>query len=68
MNAVILLKKVLGKFKDEVPSEIITGFIGLRPKCYALRIHGDDKEHKTCKGTAKHVVKRQLTYEQYDRV
>ena len=61
-------KKVLGKFKDETASKVITGFIGLRPKCYAFKIHGDDKEHKKCKGTAKHVVKRQLTYEQYDRV
>ena len=31
----------------------MTGFIGLRPKCYAFKIHGDDKEYKKCKGTAK---------------
>ena len=23
----------------------MTGFIGLRPKCYAFKIHGDGKEY-----------------------
>ena len=61
-------KKVLGKFKDEVDGKIMTGFIGLRPKCYAFTIHGDNKEHKKCKGTAKHVVKRQLMYDDFNKV
>ena len=26
------------------------------PKCYAFIIHGDDKEYKKCKGTAKNTV------------
>ena len=39
-------KKVLGQFKDEVDGKIMTGFLGLRPKCYAFKIHGDDKEYK----------------------
>ena len=30
-------KKVLGKFKDEVGGKVMTGFKGLRPKCYALK-------------------------------
>ena len=38
--------------------KIRAGFIGLRPKCYAFRIHGDDTEYKKCKGTAKNTVKR----------
>ena len=37
-------KKVLGKFKDELKSKIITGFIDLRPKCYAYSVYGDDKK------------------------
>ena len=37
-------KKVLGKWKDEVDRKIMRGLIGLRPKCYAFKIHGDDKE------------------------
>ena len=49
---------MLGKFKDEVGGKIRARFIGLRPKCYAFRIHGDDTEYKKCKGTAKNTVKR----------
>ena len=60
--------KVLGRFKDECSSKIISGFIGLRPTCYALKIYGDDEEYKKCKGAAKHIVKRQMRYEEYDRV
>ena len=36
----------------------MTEIIGLRPKCYAFKIHGDDTEYKKCKGTAKNTVKR----------
>lgn len=32
--------KVIGKFKDELKEEIITEFVGLRSKCYALRTLG----------------------------
>ena len=32
----------------------------LRPKCYAFKIHGDDKEYKKCKGTAKNIAKKKL--------
>ena len=53
-------KKVLGKFKDEVGGKIMAGFIGLRPKCYAFRIHGGDTEYEKCKGTAKNTVKRKI--------
>ena len=54
-------KKVLGKYKCETNGKIITGFIGLlRPKCYAFIIHGDDKEYKKCKGTAKNTVNIKL--------
>ena len=46
----------------------VTGFIGLRPKCYAFKIHGDDKEYKKCKGTAKNTVKRKIKYHDYNKV
>ena len=49
---------MLGKFKHEVDGKIMTEIIGLRPKCYAFKIHGDDTEYKKCKGTAKNTVKR----------
>ena len=61
-------KKVLGKFKDEVDGKIMTGFIGLRPKCYAFKIHGGDKEYQKCKGTAKNTVKRKIKYDDYNNV
>ena len=61
-------KKVLGKLKDECEGKIMTGFIGLRPKCYAFKIHGDDKEYKKCKGTAKNTVKRKFRYDDYKKV
>ena len=61
-------KKVLGKFKDECEGKIMTGFIGLRPKCYAFKIHGDDEEYKKCKGTAKNTVKRKIKYDDYNKV
>ena len=60
-------KKVLGKFEDECEGKIMTGFIGLRPKCYAFKIHGDDKEYKKCKGTAKNTVKRKIRYDDYNK-
>ena len=61
-------KKVLGKFKDEVGGKIMTGFIGLRPKCYAFKIHGGDTEYKKCKGTAKNTGKRKIKYDDYNQV
>ena len=60
-------KKVLGKSKDECEGKIMTGFIGLRPTCYAFKIHGDN-EYKRCKGTAKNTVKRQIKYNDYNKV
>ena len=61
-------KKVLGKFKDECEGKIMIGFIGLRPKCYAFKIHGDEKEYKKCKGTAKNTVNRKIEYDDYNQV
>ena len=33
-----------------------------------LKIHGDDTEHKKCKGTAKNTVKRKIEYADYNQV
>jgi hypothetical protein len=40
--------KVLGKFKDETASKAILEYVGLRPKCYAIRLA--DEQKLTCKG------------------
>ena len=29
---------------------------------------GDNKEYKKCKGTAKHIVKINMTYEEYNKI
>jgi len=58
----------LGKFKDEVDGKIMTGFKGLRPKCYAFKIPGDETEYKKCKGTAKNLVKRKIRYDDCNQV
>ena len=60
-------KKTLGKFKDELKSNLITGFIALRPKTYAYTVYGDEEDHKTFKGTAKNTVNRSLTDNDYDK-
>ena len=43
-------KKVLEKFKDEVDGNMITHFIGLKPKSYAFKIYRQDKEETKAKG------------------
>ena len=58
-------KKVLGKFKDECQSKIITNFIALKPKSYAFKLLDTDKEEKKNKGVPKHKVKNQLNYKAY---
>ena len=68
-------KKVLGKFKDEAKGVAIAEFVGLRPKLYAMRLDGTEfaergdedlkLETKKSKGTAKAVVKKQLTFGSY---
>ena len=30
-------KKVIGKFKDESPDEVIKSFVGIRSKCYTFK-------------------------------
>ena len=58
-------KKVLGKFKDEIQGNIMTHFIGLKPKSYCYKIYGDKNEYKKSKGVVKHKVKNDLSYQKY---
>jgi len=46
--------------KDENNSAIITEFVGLRAKMYALRVEG-----KKAKGVKSNVVARSITFEDY---
>ena len=46
----------------------MTGFKGLRPKCYAFKIPGDETEYKKCKGTAKNLAKIKIRYDDYKQV
>jgi len=58
-------KKVIGKMKDEACGEILTEFVGLRPKLYSFKLGGED--HKKCKGVKKAVVQKSITHEDYVR-
>jgi hypothetical protein len=55
--------KVLGKFKDETASKAILEYVGLRPKCYAIRLA--DKQKLTCKGVKKGNLGTQLDFSKF---
>ena len=56
-------KKEIGKFKDETGGIPITEFVGLRAKLYCYKTTLD--EIKKAKGVSKHVIKKDLTMEEY---
>ena len=58
-------KKVPGMMKDEAGGRIIKGFIGLRAKLYSYRVF-EGKEEKKCKGIKKSVIKKNISYEDYE--
>ena len=66
-------KKVLGKFKDEIGSKIMTEFVALRAKTYSFLIdeytdHNYEKNKivkKKAKGTKKRVIKREILFNNY---
>ena len=68
-------KKVLGKFKDECNGIQISEYVGLRPKLYSMRLDRADyitradnsikMETKKAKGTARSVVKNEITFNDY---
>ena len=49
-------KKQIGFFKDEANGDIITEFIGLKPKMYAMLVDDADEEKKA-KGIPKQIFK-----------
>ena len=60
-------KKVVGKFKDEACGEIITEFVGLRPKMYSYTKENGGGDKKA-KGVKKDVIKKNITHSDYVRV
>lgn len=62
-------KKVPGLFKDELNGEIMTEFVGLRAKCYAVRSLGYKKSYyekiKKSKGIKKSVIKQKIKFDDY---
>ena len=57
---------VPGKFKDEFPSMHIEKFIGLRPKCYAIKMV-NGSEVKKAKGVKKDIIRKDISFEDYER-
>lgn len=64
-------KSKLGYFKDELAGKYnCKKFIGLRSKCYALKLTNvktkEKIEKKTCKGLARIAIKNRLLFEHYE--
>ena len=59
-------KKVIGRFKDECDSKIITHFVALRPKMYCFKLFNEHKEEKKATGVPKIQTKRDLDMEDYE--
>ena len=57
-------KKVIGLMKDELGGEIMKEFVSLRPKMYSYRV--GNVEPKKCKGIKKCVVKKTITFHDYE--
>ncbi|KAF2898221.1 hypothetical protein ILUMI_07955 [Ignelater luminosus] len=56
-------KKKIGNWKDECAAQILTDYVGLKPKMYALKIEGEDRVRKS-KGIKRCIVKT-ITFEDY---
>ncbi|XP_025075895.1 uncharacterized protein LOC112553103 [Pogonomyrmex barbatus] len=59
-------KKVPSLMKDENNGAIMTEFVGLRVKMYAVRVD-DRKDIKKAKGVKNNVVTRTITFDDYTR-
>ena len=60
-------KKVIGKFKDEAGSKIMSEFIGLRSKMYSYTVMENGKGGMTTKGIKKNVIKLDIMHEDYKK-
>lgn len=58
-------KKKLGKFKDEACGRIITEFVGLKAKMYAIRFEDNFKEILKAKGIQNSALKKFIQYKDY---
>ena len=56
-------KKVIRKFKDESPDEVIKSFVGIRSKWYTFKTKNNVV--KKAKGVSKVVVKKNITFDDY---
>ena len=65
MDTDSLLKKVIELMKNELGGKIVIEFVGFRPKTYSYLIDYDSKDKKA-KGTLKCVIKRKLTFKDYE--
>jgi len=59
-------KKVPGLTKDESNDAIMTEFVGLKAKMYALRVTGKE-DTKKVKGVKSNVVAKSITFDDYTR-
>ena len=59
-------EKIPSLMKDENNGAIITEFVDLRAKIYAVRVHGK-KEIKKAKGVKSNVVTQTITFDDYMR-
>jgi hypothetical protein len=63
-------KSQLGYFKDELDCDSkCVEFVGLRSKCYALKIKKNEKfiEKKVCKGLGRVAIKNRLKFSEYKK-
>lgn len=63
-NLPLVNKRQLGLMKDELGGQIITEFVGLRSKMYAMRVNDEDKIKKI-KGIKSNIVKTTITFNDF---
>lgn len=63
-NMPLVNKKVPGLFKDEMNSEIMTEFVGLRSKMYGVRA-GRIEKMKKAKGVKKYVLNNEIGFSDF---